>query len=59
LFADKSDVPVNMKITTYKKIRGYLDSVLNENPLGHIPGTFNLEKVMSISGVQLPKKLLF
>lgn len=59
MFPEKRDLPVNMKLSTFKKIRGYLDSVVNENSLGHLPGTFNLEKVMSISQVHLPKKLYF
>lgn len=48
-----------MKLSTFKKVRGYLQSVLNEDPLGHVPATFNLEKLMSMPKVHLPKKLFF
>ena len=48
-----------MRLTTFKKIRGYLESVVNENELGHLPGTFNMETIMALPGVQLPKKILF
>ena len=59
LFEDKQDIPINMKLTTFKKIKGYLTSIINENELGHIPGTFNMETIMSLPGVQFPKKIQF
>lgn len=48
-----------MKLTTFKKIRGYLESIGNESKLGNIPGTFNMVSIMSLPGVKLPKKLFF
>lgn len=57
MFPDKEDIPTNMSITTSKKIRGLLQSVLNEDALGHIPETFNFETLMKAKGTSLPKKI--
>jgi hypothetical protein len=47
----------NLKITTGKKIRGYLGSIIQESGLADQPVSFNLEKIYCRKGKLIPSKL--
>lgn len=47
-----------LHITTNKKIRGFLQSIINEKELSHIPNSYNLEKMFSARGKNQPKKVI-
>lgn len=48
-----------LQIGTFKKIKGFLESVLAESRLYDNPKSFNYETLFSVKGVNVPKKLEF
>ena len=55
-----ANIEVNgpLKITTNKKIRGFLESIIKEKDLYDIPCSYNLEKMFSAKGKNQPKKVI-
>lgn len=47
----------NLKITTGKKIRGYLGAIIQESPLAEHTVSYNLERIYCRKGKLIPSKL--
>ena len=48
-----------LQIKTFKKIKGFLESVITESVLYENPKSFNYETLFSLKGINVPKKLEF
>lgn len=54
---DKSPADWSLKVTTGKKIKGFLGAIIQESPLADHPVSYNLERVFCKKGKLIPSKL--